>query len=257
MENCSICKEDMNKEQNYMLTCNHRFHTSCIIDSLRINPECPICRDTGNLIKKEFNISEEIYNGDLYSNFNEFYNMNHTDYCVYCSIKKKENNYYDIYNTLYDVINNDNHLLTKKNIAIKTNNKLKKKLFILNNNVKNDIITIWKEKENLIKEYYNNKIHSNEFIHVKDSLLFNKSLSQEFGKLLKQRLDDLNIYTDLDVTMVINYITYELYNTPFTENNKFYNCSKNSFINKMFYNNLENISKKNKKVNKSDINIIH
>lgn len=256
MENCSICKEDMNKEQNYMLSCNHRFHTSCLIDSLRINPECPIFRDIGNAIKKDLFKGHEIYNGDLYNNLNELHSMNHTDYCVFCSIKKQENQYYDIYNTLYEIINNDNELTNKKLEALKINRKLRKQILIINNTVKNDIITIWKEKENLIKQYYNNKIHSNDFIQIKDSLLLNKPLAQKFGKLLNQRLGELNMHTDSNVETVINYITYELYNNPFNENNKFYNCPINSFINKMFYNNLENISKKNKKVNKSDINII-
>ena len=46
-ELCSICREIMNElKQNYMLRCNHQFHTECIIDSLRVNNECPICRDT-------------------------------------------------------------------------------------------------------------------------------------------------------------------------------------------------------------------
>ena len=46
-EVCSICRENMDdNKQNYMLRCNHRFHTECIIDSLRVNNECPICRDT-------------------------------------------------------------------------------------------------------------------------------------------------------------------------------------------------------------------
>ena len=48
MEMCPICREHMNSvKQNYILVCNHQFHTECIIDSLRTNNECPVCRDTG------------------------------------------------------------------------------------------------------------------------------------------------------------------------------------------------------------------
>lgn len=48
METCPICREYMDTvKQNYVLVCNHQFHTECIIDSLRTNNECPVCRDTG------------------------------------------------------------------------------------------------------------------------------------------------------------------------------------------------------------------
>ena len=259
MELCSICKESMETEQNYMLQCNHRFHTSCIIDSLRVNPECPICRDTGNIPNKNNNCNEHsIFNGDLYSNFNQFYinNMNHTDCCIHCSIKSKENLYFDIYSTLLEVIDNDNQLLTTKKKALKNNFKLRRKIFTMNNTVKLDIHQLWKENDKRIKDYYENKIHSNEFINITETLTINKPLAQQFGKLLYEKLNELNIHNDLDVTMVINYITFELFHCPFNDNNKFYFCTKNYFNNKIFFDKLINIAKKNKKVNTSFLNII-
>ena len=127
MELCSICKDEMTLEQNYMLSCNHRFHTSCIIDSLRRNPECPICRDTGAV---------KIYNDTNFSVDNNIYNnyidSEHSDFCVHCSIKNKQNNFYDIYSTLYEIINNDEILFSKKNIAVKSSNQIRKKIFKLN-----------------------------------------------------------------------------------------------------------------------------
>ena len=257
MENCSICKEDMEKEQNYMLQCNHRFHTSCLIDSLRVNPECPICRDTGNKPNKNNKCnSHAIYNGDLFSNFNDFYNMNHTDYCIHCSIKNKENLYFDIYSTLSEVIDNDNLLMTRKKKALKNNYSLRRKIFTMNNTVKTDIIQLWKDNDKIIKDYYENKIHSNEFINITETLSTNKPLAQQFGKLLQDKLDELNIYNDLDVIMVINYITFELFHCSFNDNNKFYTCSKNCYNNKLFFDKLITIAKKNKKVNSAMLNII-
>jgi len=47
MENskCSICLENLNKE-TFKLSCDHSFHTSCIIEWFRFgNESCPGCRD--------------------------------------------------------------------------------------------------------------------------------------------------------------------------------------------------------------------
>jgi hypothetical protein len=48
---CSICLENMNeKNETFLLDCNHRFHTKCIIDVFRKtysyenNGKCPLCR---------------------------------------------------------------------------------------------------------------------------------------------------------------------------------------------------------------------
>ena len=71
-ELCSICRENMDEtRQHYMLVCNHRFHTECIIDSLRTNNECPICRDRdGNnpFVSNNYNNSYETDNWDVQNN---------------------------------------------------------------------------------------------------------------------------------------------------------------------------------------------
>ena len=251
MELCSICKDEMTLEQNYMLSCNHRFHTSCIIDSLRRNPECPICRDTGAV---------KIYNDTNFSVDNNIYNnyidSEHSDFCVHCSIKNKQNNFYDIYSTLYEIINNDEILFSKKNIAVKSSNQIRKKIFKLNNRVKIDISQLYKDTLSQIDTYYNNKTHSIEFMDILDNTSKNKPLAQQFGKLLLDKLHELDINKDSDVIMVINYITYELYNCSFIKKDKFVTCYKNIFRNKFYYNKLLTISKKNKTVNNTKINII-
>ena len=39
---CSICSENMNKYIE--LKCKHKFHKSCILEWIKINPICPYCR---------------------------------------------------------------------------------------------------------------------------------------------------------------------------------------------------------------------
>lgn len=46
-ELCTICLGNLQDHDSYTLTCNHRFHTSCIIQSLRYDQRCPLCRDDG------------------------------------------------------------------------------------------------------------------------------------------------------------------------------------------------------------------
>ena len=42
---CSICLESDLSNCHILSPCNHKFHTECIIESLRRNgPKCPMCR---------------------------------------------------------------------------------------------------------------------------------------------------------------------------------------------------------------------
>ena len=46
-ERCSICYDSLKDKQSHKLSCNHSFHTDCIIDWFRMgNSSCPYCRDT-------------------------------------------------------------------------------------------------------------------------------------------------------------------------------------------------------------------
>ena len=127
---------------------------------------------------------------------NNFYNMNHTDNCIHCSIKNKENLYFDIYSTLSEVIDNDNLLLTRKKKALKNNYSLRRKIFTMNNIVKSDIIQLWKDNDKIIKDYYENKIHSNEFINITDGLQ---------NKYSNNYLNKLNILVPYKQTKDKNY----------------------------------------------------
>src|SRR3954464_1302683 len=44
-DDCAICFEPMSIATQAILQCTHRFHNACIIQALRINNRCPICRD--------------------------------------------------------------------------------------------------------------------------------------------------------------------------------------------------------------------
>jgi hypothetical protein len=51
-EMCCICLEDINTRPTHVLNeCNHKFHSSCLIESLRTNSGCPLCRGRSVTIK--------------------------------------------------------------------------------------------------------------------------------------------------------------------------------------------------------------
>lgn len=43
-EPCSICYEPMGDVDFCVTKCNHRFHTSCILQAIKFNGNCPYCR---------------------------------------------------------------------------------------------------------------------------------------------------------------------------------------------------------------------
>ena len=67
---CSICLENLNKEQTYELPeCGHQFHTNCIFHWLRCgHNKCPYCNNTGstNSETDDSYSSSYSYNKDQY-----------------------------------------------------------------------------------------------------------------------------------------------------------------------------------------------
>ena len=44
-ETCAICLDNINTIPTHTLNeCNHKFHSICLIESLRVNIGCPLCR---------------------------------------------------------------------------------------------------------------------------------------------------------------------------------------------------------------------
>lgn len=48
-EICAICLDNINNLPIHTLSeCNHKFHSTCLIESLRVNTGCPLCRGQNN-----------------------------------------------------------------------------------------------------------------------------------------------------------------------------------------------------------------
>ncbi len=45
-DSCSICLQNFNDNETLkLLNCNHKFHKNCIDEWIKINKNCPICRE--------------------------------------------------------------------------------------------------------------------------------------------------------------------------------------------------------------------
>lgn len=113
-EKCSICRCIMDgTSQDYKLSCSHRFHTECIIDSLRHNPECPICRDTGGV---------EVHHWSEWSSSEPEHpvSLSHINSCISCG-KKEPNS--EIYSTFKMITELANEIVKDKYKNLKDMNK--------------------------------------------------------------------------------------------------------------------------------------
>ena len=62
-ENCPICLDEI-KEKNFSVTgCGHKFHTTCLITSIKTNNNCPLCRTQ---------ITEPINNNVLFCMYTQY-----------------------------------------------------------------------------------------------------------------------------------------------------------------------------------------
>jgi len=64
--NCEICNNEIFRGKYCLQPCNHVFHTKCIINSLRKNPRCPVCKTFDedfnfNIIQDELNQQGDSY----------------------------------------------------------------------------------------------------------------------------------------------------------------------------------------------------
>ena len=48
-ESCNICKLSINKYSIITLSCKHKYHTDCLLNSMKKNKECPYCRTHINI----------------------------------------------------------------------------------------------------------------------------------------------------------------------------------------------------------------
>ena len=129
-EKCSICRVLMDGSmQEYVLECKHRFHTECIIDALRRNPACPVCRDTGG-IQVPPSVEYDLF--FLPTNETHTNDPAHINQCVQCG---KNNPQSDIYHMYRLVKKLGNELLNDRYPLLP---QLNKDLTNIEYNLKND-----------------------------------------------------------------------------------------------------------------------
>ena len=62
-ETCSICLEDLKTDKNFVTTkCGHKFHFSCLMESLKLNSLCPLCRSQIENNNKHTQLTDERLN---------------------------------------------------------------------------------------------------------------------------------------------------------------------------------------------------
>lgn len=230
-ELCSICRELMDdKKQHYILKCNHRFHTECIIDSLRANNECPICRDTDGY--KSFKSKHDYY--DIQYENNNTIKKN--------AIKLKSDDFYNILKLMNEI--------SESSIEIKRlRNDIKKQVIIFKKNT-NNIYRNTKTFRNSLDKKYKEDINAY-LLSITSSEEFEKSVISK--NIYKDKINELHriIYKQIldmgipsDALESIKF--YSKMKTQYEKNN-------NIFIDD-YHNEIFNIINKNiKKVNNNII----
>jgi len=186
-ELCSICRENMDEtRQHYMLVCNHRFHTECIIDSLRTNNECPICRDRdGNnpFVSNNYNNSYETDNWDVQNN-----NVNKKKI-----LKIKKDDIDNIIKLKNDIIESDATIKKLRDDAKSQLKIFKKNSNIIYKKLKSFQGKLDKKYRDDIKEYIISISLSNEFQCVSNSRYIYKEKMNELYKILNIQIIDMGI----------------------------------------------------------------
>lgn len=232
IELCSICREFMDeKKQHYMLRCNHRFHTECIIDSLRANNECPICRDTDGYKSSTFSS----YNDISLENDNNLHNKKKIS-------KIKLDDINNILKLMNEIIDSDANM-KKLKTEIKNDMKLFKKYTnTIHRNIKSFQYDLDKKYKDDINKY-----------------LINITSSQDFEKGINSKNIYINKIADLHKYIYNQIINMGIPNTAL--NALHYNSiiriqfeKNNGIYIDHFYNDFyKSICKSIKKVNNNDI----
>lgn len=232
-EFCSICREIMDdNKQHYLLKCNHHFHTECIIDSLRCNNECPVCRDTDGY--KSFISDVDNNNVNLDNDINLFKKKKIS--------KLKIDDINNILNLMNDIIDSDPDIKKLKS-EIKNNVKyLKKNTNNIHRNIKSFQNNLDKKYKDDINRYLVNISCSEDF---EKGMYFKNVYQNKIGELHK------NIYNKIIEMGIPNTALNALhYNSiiriQFEKNNDIY-------IDQFYYDLYKSINKNIKKVNNNDI----
>ena len=81
---CMVCLENINENENnsYQLSCNHIFHTKCIMDWFRSRSSsgnCPLCNDTPGDTEHIF-YGSQLYYEERYKQIKKYVNKNKKKY---------------------------------------------------------------------------------------------------------------------------------------------------------------------------------
>lgn len=75
-ETCAICMELIQEKDKIVLSCNHEFHASCMMENIvQCNNTCPLCRNVvSKQAEKRPNLTPEVSNAILTQTLNDEFN---------------------------------------------------------------------------------------------------------------------------------------------------------------------------------------
>ena len=198
-EKCSICRSHMDgTSQDYQLVCNHRFHTECIIDSLRHNPECPVCRDTGGVVVN--NIFDDGYETPPLIHTSE---PSHINQCAFCA---KTNPSSDLYETYQLIQKLGNSLIKNKYNELKTlNHQFKELEDEFKHQLHNGIVDIKKKFERDRQLLYHRIGKSDNYIKYRNIYQRTKTINMNFKKELNKQILELGYENDELLIKLVDY----------------------------------------------------
>jgi hypothetical protein len=198
-EKCSICRSYMDgTSQDYQLVCNHRFHTECIIDSLRHNPECPVCRDTGGVVVN--NIFDDGYETPPLIHTSE---PSHINQCAFCA---KTNPSSDLYETYQLIQKLGNSLIKNKYNELKTlNHQFKELEDEFKHQLHNGIVDIKKKFERDRQLLYHRIGKSDNYIKYRNIYQRTKTINMNFKKELNKQILELGYENDELLSKLVDY----------------------------------------------------
>jgi hypothetical protein len=198
-EKCSICRVPMDgTSQDYQLGCNHRFHTECIIDSLRHNPECPVCRDTGGVTVN--NIFDDGYETPPLIHTNE---PSHINQCAFCAKTNPSSELYEMYQLIHKL---GNSLIQNKYNELKTlNHQFKELEDEFKHKLHGGIVDIKKKLERERQLLYHQMGKSDNFMKYRTIFQRTKIVNMNFKKDLNKQILELGYENDELLSKLVDY----------------------------------------------------
>ena len=198
-EKCSICRVSMDgTSPDYQLVCNHRFHTECIIDSLRHNPECPVCRDTGGVtINNDF---EDGYETPPMLHTNE---PSHINQCAFCAKTNPSSELYEMYQLIHNL---GNSLLKNKYSELKSlNHQFKELEDEFKNELFGGIDNLRKKFEREREILYHRIGKSDNYNKYRNIIKRTKIVNMNFKKELNRQILELGYENDELLNKLVEY----------------------------------------------------